>query len=119
MDIECYFCHQKGHVRSQCYKYKKLLEQEKKPVGLLASSPVRMDTCIPIGFQKHMTIGKVCSNADSDDGKKVHTLQDTGALQSVILRSSLPDDFVEVQAEYVLLRGFPNTVPRIPGRIFI
>ena len=28
-DIECYFCRQKGHFRSQCHKYKKFLEQEK------------------------------------------------------------------------------------------
>ena len=29
-NIECYFCHRKGHVRSQCFKYKKFLEQEKR-----------------------------------------------------------------------------------------
>ena len=35
-------------------------------------------------------------------------------LQSLILRSALPDDFVEAKAEHVLLGGFPNTVTSYP-----
>ena len=44
----------------------------------------------------------------------MHILRDTGALQSVILRSALPADFVEVNSEYVLLGGFPNTISSYP-----
>ena len=49
-----------------------------------------------------MSAGQVSSKADSVT-KKVSVLRDTGVLQSVILRSVLPDDFVEVRLEYVLL----------------
>ena len=42
--------------------------------------------------------------------KDVNVLRDTGALQSLILRSALPFDFVERKTDYVVLSGFPNTV---------
>ena len=60
-----------------------------------------------------MSIGKVSCNADCV-GKEVHILRDTRALQFAILRFALPEDFVEVNSEYVLLGGFPNTISSYP-----
>ena len=85
-----------------------------KPVGLLASSPVKLNTHVPKGFQNLMSLGMVSVDVDRDDSKTVHILRDTGALQFVILRSALPDNYVEAKSEYVLLGGFPDTVSSYP-----
>ena len=95
------------------FQVQKVLGTRKTPIGLLASSSVRLDTSVPKGYRIHISIGKVSCNAVSV-GKEVHILRDTGALQSVILRFALPDDFVEVNSEYVLLGGFPNTISSYP-----
>ena len=100
-NVECYFCRKRGHVRSQCFRYKRFLEQEKKPIGLLAGYFMKQDSSVPKGYRNHMSIGQVSSDTSSIE-REVHILRDTGALQSVILRSALPADFVEVNSECVI-----------------
>ena len=129
--IECYYCRKKGHVRSQCRLYKEFLEKErekdKKPVNLISGSLVTdqdfMPTSVegnhfvpvtPKGFENHMYDGMVYSQPGHEGGKAVRILRDTGALQSLILRSALPNDFEVTGNEYVLLGGFPNTVSSCP-----
>ena len=112
--VECFFCHKNWHVRVQCYKYKNFIEEEKRPIGLLASNPGKEDVCVPKGFKRHMSVGKASINAKRAEGRKVPILRDTEALQSLILRLSLPNDFNEEQSEYILLGGFPDTVSSYP-----
>ena len=88
-----------------------MLAQTIKLVGLLVNDLVSISTQVPKEYQKHVSSGKVSVDGDSDD-KTVNILRDTGALQSVILRTALPDGFVETKSEYVLLGGFPDTYPR-------
>ena len=113
-DVLCFFCRQKGHFRSQCSQYKKFCEEQKKPVGLLVSSPVERGTQVPKGFEKHISLGKVSNNASREHAREVSILRDTGALHSLILRSALPDGFAETNTQYVLLGGFPDTVSSWP-----
>ncbi|XP_066969216.1 uncharacterized protein [Macrobrachium rosenbergii] len=47
-------------------------------------------------------------------GRGVKILRDTGASQSLILRSSVPDDVVFRNKNFVLLGGFPDTVATYP-----
>ena len=111
--VKCFFCGQKGHVRSKCEKWKHLVEGLKKPVALLSQSPRTGDSEIPEGFVKYSSDGTVSSGIGKPL-KKVKLLRDTGAMQSLILRTSLPDDFVEAHEEYVVLDGFPNTLTSSP-----
>ena len=100
-------------MRSVCEKYKHHVAGVKKPVALLSQSSRAGDSEIPGGFVKHSSEGEV-SSGFGKPLRKVRILRDTGALQSLILRSSLPDDFVESRAEYVVLVGFPNTLTSSP-----
>ena len=34
----CYFCQKPGHVRSNCYAFRRMMEQQQKPIGLLVSN---------------------------------------------------------------------------------
>lgn len=44
----------------------------------------------------------------------MNILRDTGAAQSLVLRRSVPDNFVFMNDNFVLLGGFPNTVASYP-----
>ena len=117
-DIVCYFCRQKGHVRSNCNAWKKYLEKNKKPVGLLSGRNLHRtsDKCSSVleKFKDYIIDGEIYADDRKGQGKKVCILRDTGAAQSLILRSSLPFEFVESLCEFVLLGGFPNTVSAYP-----
>ena len=110
--IKCYFCSQVGHTRNRCEKYRKFSEMAKKPV-MLVGSPKAGDLEIPIGYMKHSSEGEV-SSSFGRPMKKVKLLRDTGAVQSLILRSALPNDFKERHQEYVVINGFPNTLTSSP-----
>ena len=109
--LTCYFCKKPGHVRAKCYAYRNYMEQQ-LPIGLLMSGLGTNDSSIE-GYRDFMSKGQVSSN-NKGIVKEVNILRDTGALQSLILRSALPSDFVERHTEYVLLGGFPNTVSSYP-----
>ena len=109
--VICYYCQKPGHVRANCYAFKKYLEQQ-KPIGLL--SCMKNDySCVEEGYKEFLSKGQVSSCVDSKL-REVNVLRDTGALQSLILRSALPFDYEERKTEYILLGGFPNTVSSCP-----
>ena len=64
-------------------------------------------------YREFLSKGQVSSYVDSKV-REVNVLRDTGALQSLILRSALPFDYEERKTEYILLGGFPNTVSSCP-----
>ena len=117
-DIECYFCHRRGHVKNDCFLWKK-----KKTVSLVSNHEISKLSGLSVskchnqgleGYRQYIHKGKVCSNANQSSIKNVVMLRDTGAMQSLILRKSLPPDFVSKQSEFVLLGGFPDTVTSCP-----
>ena len=112
-ELICYYCRQKGHVKSNCEEYKKFIESKKKPVTLLTSSSEIGDTGVPKGFEKYLSEGEVSCNARKPK-RNVKILRDTGSLQSLILRASLPNHFREKRSDFVWISGFPNTLTRSP-----
>ena len=65
------------------------------------------------GFGEFVSFGEVSANP-SDTRSRVVMLRDTGAVQSCILRSLVPEDLVLRSDKYVLLGGFPRTVTSCP-----
>ena len=65
-------------------------------------------------FKGYISTGVVKSDLDRTTDKKVTVLRDSGSCQSCILESSLPEDFVKKDCDFVLLGGFPNTVSSWP-----
>ena len=43
-DVECFFCHKKGHMRADCYAYKRSLEKGKKSVALVGKVKLGQST---------------------------------------------------------------------------
>ena len=107
-DVTCYFCNKKGHYRSDCPALKR-----GRPVSLVGTLGEPEEKLLK-GYGKYLHKGKVGSGSQNELTKDVVMLRDTGALQSLILRQSLPLDFKETKSEYVLLGGFPNTLTSCP-----
>ena len=120
-EIECYYCHRKGHIKSDC-----ILLKKKKNVSLvsrLSRDEDRLDSVLETGpglegYRDYLYEGNVFSDQGQGQGqgqgKCVVMLRDTGAEQSLILRKSLPHGFLAKQEEFVLLGGFPDTVTSCP-----
>ena len=106
-----------GHVKRKCPE----LAKETKPMMLVSSGEVPpavnsdehendVKTYLKANCGHHVSTGLVGRDSDLTDGREVAVLRDNGAIQSCILESSLPDNFVFEGNESVLLGGFPNTV---------
>ena len=67
------------------------------------------------GFENFVSQGKVTINSRTqDDVINVTLLRDTGAVQSLIVESALPQGMEIDKGEYVLVGGFPDTVTSCP-----
>ena len=123
-DVECYFCHKKGHMRRECPALKpqgaSKLPSEKKPVGLIGKfssgkRECRQQRIKHKGFENFISNGTVIVNPDAQGTSVgVTILRDTGAVQSLILESVLPEGAEVSKEDYVLVGGFPDTVTPCP-----
>ena len=117
-DIECFYCKCRGHVEADCYALKKLMEKDKKPVGLVGKRPGQVIEDSKIGsgntgleeFKEFLSPGKVAEIGKPQNERDILVLRDTGAAVSVIHRKSLPEGFVQQNNDFVLLGGFTETV---------
>ena len=123
-DVVCFLCHNKGHMKSSC-KLNKNKAQDKKPVGHvsqlvtdLVSHPL---TDVDVGgssfplesFRDYLSEA-VISKGGEEPGKAITALRDTGALQSLLVKSALPPSFVCLDKERVLVEGIAKTIVSCP-----
>ena len=107
--VVCYACQKVGHIRVNCPELKGTvaLITETGPGCKWDSMKLRRD------FGKHLCEGQI-KVKDSDEGKKVVMLRDSGATRSCVLRSCLPDDFEGRGDHFILLEGFNRSVVSCP-----
>ena len=119
--VVCYGCGLEGHIKRKCPEVAK----NAKPAMLVncCSVPSAVDLDgqkrdvkqdLRADFGHYVSAGSVGLNADMKGSRRVTVLRDSGACQSCILESSLPDDFAFEGSEYVLLGGFPESVSSWP-----
>ncbi|XP_068203040.1 uncharacterized protein [Palaemon carinicauda] len=104
--LVCWHCGQPGHIKEKC----RLWLDKAKPVGLLGRDSTATDEC----FKKYVSEGVVSIKGQNRSERRVKLLRDTGAAQSIILRSVLPEGLSQGQGKFVLLGGFPRTVTACP-----
>ncbi|XP_068243247.1 uncharacterized protein [Palaemon carinicauda] len=104
--LVCWHCGQPGHIKEKC----RLWLDKAKPVGLLGRDSTATDEC----FKKYVSEGVVSIKGQNRSERRVKLLRDTGAAQSIILRSVLPEGLSQGQEKFVLLGGFPRTVTACP-----
>ena len=117
-DKVCYACKKPGHLMKHCFKLKAKNNSSNKPVGLL--NQLKVPDCPDHkwretieNFGEHLMSGEV-SSIDGEDRKKVVVLRDTGAAISLLLKSSLPENFQASSREYVIVGGFPDSCTSCP-----
>ena len=112
----CYGCGKVGHLKAQCTSHKPAGMALVGPKASAIASNVRQGGIsdeLYKGFGEFVSFGEVCTSP-SDVRRRVVILRDTGAVQSCILRSLVPNELVLRSDKYVLLGGFPRTVTSCP-----
>ena len=124
-DIVCFLCGMKGHVKSKCRQNRDQV-QSKKPVGLV--SHLETESVSPLmgdmdlggcksqleGFQDYLSKAVISSSEELESNKTITILRDTGALQSLLLKSVLPPSFVALGKERVLVEGIGSGTVSCP-----
>ena len=97
---ECYYCHQTGHIKADCFMLKRKLSQtSKRPkevglvqtlVGPVSLAPEMEDDTLEPCYAPFMLNGLVSLSANALNQCPVRILRDTGAAQSFILSDVLP-----------------------------
>jgi hypothetical protein len=121
-NVECNFCHRKGHIRAQCYALKRVEEKNKEskpnPVQLvhnhvLDSLPKQeVEHKINPLFNTHWCKATL-SRPDGTD-KQLCLLRDSGSLQSLLSRAHIDEKDYTETGEYRLIQGLGGEVIRIP-----
>ena len=96
--IECTNCSKPGHLREDCWFLKKTEKSDKaQPMGLVSTKNI-VEQYGP--FMSEGLIGdkQMCET-------KVNILRDTGALQTLLLEGSVPQNCVKLTGEKVIIKG--------------
>ena len=119
--VVCYGCGLEGHIKRKCPEVAKNAKSAMLVNCCSEPSVVDLDgqkrdvkQDLRADFGHYVSAGSVGLNADMKGSRRVTVLRDSGACQSCILESSLPDDFAFEGSEYVLLGGFPESVSSWP-----
>ncbi len=122
---ECFYCHRKGHLISDCFLLKnkpKSPPPSRKSVGLTQSvsyQDTRSASEVLTGkpdlvYAPFVSVGSVSCTGKTEDQREIKILRDTGAAQSVILTDVLPWSEQTYCGSHILLCGIeanPISVP--------
>ncbi len=122
---ECFYCHRKGHLISDCFLLKnkpKSPPPSRKSVGLTQSvsyQDTRSASEVLTGkpglvYAPFVSVGSVSCTGKTEDQRAIKILRDTGAAQSVILTDVLPWSEQTYCGSHILLCGIeanPISVP--------
>lgn len=112
-DLECYYCHKKGHKLSDCIILKRK-QQQPKSVGFVNSVTVLPSDACNSSFAPFLMKGWISLSGEPHDQKEVQILRDTGAAQSFILSDCLPLSDKSYCCASVLVQGFEMGIVNVP-----
>lgn len=116
-DRECFYCHKKGHVISDCFSLKRRQQvspgpQKPKGMGLIKGvSPPEAGMSQPEEdgpddcFKPFMSEGLVSFTGNPEEQRPVRMLRDTGASQSIIREGILPWSSISSCRSSVVIQG--------------
>ena len=115
----CSYCKKKGHVMSDCWFLKK--KNDSSPTGLVSSikSFPRLpnienevhdeftvkSNAVRVEYMPFVSEGKVSLESDETHSEPIRILRDTGATQSLLLKSALSFNESSATGEHVIAQG--------------
>ena len=121
---ECFYCHQTGHVKNDCFMLKRKLSQpSKRPkevllvrtlVGPVSLAPEMEGDNLEPCYKPFMLDGLVSLSANALNQCPVRILRDTGAAQSFILSEVLPFSNDSLSGSSVLVQGIEMGFVSVP-----
>ena len=121
---ECYYCHQFGHIKADCFMLKRKLSQpNKRPkevglvqtlVGPVSVTPEMEGDMLEPCYAPFMLDGLVSLSANALNQCPVRILRDTGAAQSFILSNVLPFSDENLSGSSVLVQGIEMGFVSVP-----
>ena len=113
--IVCHGCGKTGHLKKNC-------NSKAKPVALVAAGRISSGVVPQLnelskedkeGYKWFLSKGSITHNGKT---KEIVILRDTGATQTLLLRSALPDGYEQVPNEHAVVKGLDcklNTCPLV------
>ncbi|XP_069167682.1 uncharacterized protein [Procambarus clarkii] len=122
--LYCKYCRLYGHTIDKCGKsqYKGTTDQQRpKPTPPKSGKPV-MNVGVDVNdlslFSNHLYTGTVSANGSNPEGRfKLKILRDTAALQSIILKSAVPN--IVYTGETVFITDLTATTPYPLARVHL
>lgn len=117
---ECFYCHKRGHVISDCMTLKrKQMPGQPKLVGLVNNMNARLsnDTNgeeIDMKFMPFLMKGFISLNGDRDSQQEVNILRDTGAALSFVVSDVLPLSEQTSCGSHVLIQRIEMGTVKVP-----
>ncbi|XP_033100281.1 uncharacterized protein LOC117103773, partial [Anneissia japonica] len=129
----CHYCKKRGHIKSECYKWKNDQQRsDKKPVAFAKSSthcrtekivkgvgeydvkrPKLIDNELQ-GFEGFVFTGVVSPCLSKSEGKSVTILRDTGATQSLVLADAIALPQCSSENASALIQGIDGSYLTVP-----
>ena len=131
--VKCDFCHKLGHIKPNCYSYKRQLSASKRPIALTSNAPSHFEQRLPKNsdrgsfcnvreeFLPFISEGYISLDGDDDSNQyPVVILRDTGASQSLLFEGAAPLNSKSSLGANVLITGVDATVIDLPlHRVFL